>query len=71
MGTALFLRNKLPAKIYKNRKTHFFNYNLVPRVLSYPPYGARERETLSLSRSVGRVGENPGNAVVLTNDAVI
>ena len=21
-------------------------FNLVPRVLSYPPYGARERETL-------------------------
>ena len=36
--------------------------NLVPRVLSYPPYGARERE-LSLSRSAGRVGENPGNEV--------
>ena len=37
--------------------------NLVPRVLTYPPYGERERETLSLSRSVGRVGENPGNEV--------
>ena len=24
----------------------FFYVNLVPRVLSYPPYGARERETL-------------------------
>ena len=23
-----------------------FNANLVPRVLSYPPYGTRERETL-------------------------
>ena len=33
--------------------------NLVPRVLSYPPYGA-------LSRSVGRVGENPGNEVEVT-----
>ena len=33
--------------------------NLVPRVLSYPPY-----PTLSLSRSVGWVGENPGNEVV-------
>ena len=30
--------------------------NLVPRVLSYPPYGAR-------ARSAGRVGENPGNEV--------
>ena len=29
-------------------------YNLVPRVLSYPPHGAS---------SVGRVGENPGNEV--------
>ena len=28
--------------------------NLVPRVLSYPPYGARR---------VGQVGENPGNEV--------
>ena len=28
--------------------------NFVPRVLSYLPYGARERETL---------GENPGNEV--------
>ena len=38
--------------------------NLVPRVLSYPPPGARDRETgLSLSRSRGRVGENPGNEV--------
>ena len=38
--------------------------NLVPRVLSYPPSGARERETgHSLSRSRGRVGENPGNEV--------
>ena len=27
--------------------------NLFPRVLSYPPHGARE----------GRVGENPGNEV--------
>ena len=47
--------------------------NLVPRVLSYPPYGAREKETardvsLSLSRSVGRVGENPGNEVVIRKD---
>ena len=32
--------------------------NLVPKVLSYPPYGARERER-------GRVGENPGNEVAL------
>ena len=41
--------------------------NLVPRVLTYPPYGAREREreSLSLSLSVGRVGENPGNEVDL------
>ena len=33
--------------------------NLVPRVLSYPPYGARERETdrsLSLSRALRRAG---------------
>ena len=39
--------------------------NLVPRVLTYPPYGERERDSLSLtlSRSVGRVGENPGNEV--------
>ena len=40
--------------------------NLVPRVLFYPPYEARGRETrlsLSLSRSVGRVGENPGNEI--------
>ena len=29
--------------------------NQIPRVLSYPPYGPRE----------GRVGENPGNEVVL------
>ena len=35
--------------------------NLVPRVLSYPPYGASL--SLSLSCSVGRVGENPGNEV--------
>ena len=34
--------------------------NLVPRVLSCPPCGARES---SLSLSVGRVGENPGNEV--------
>ena len=32
-------------------------YNLVPRVLSYPPHGAS---------SVGRVGENPGNEVALS-----
>ena len=25
---------------------HYFKNNLVPRVLSYPPPGARERETL-------------------------
>ena len=38
--------------------------NLVPRVLSYPPFGARERErSLSLSPSEGRVGENSGNEV--------
>ena len=37
-------------------------YSLVPRVLSYPPYGARERERPgSLSRSVERVEENPGD----------
>ena len=35
--------------------------NLVSRVLSYPPYGAREG-------SVGRVGENPGNEVGLSID---
>ena len=32
--------------------------NFVPRVLSYPPHGAR-------ARSMGRVGENPGNEVAL------
>ena len=31
--------------------SHYVLNNLVPRVLSYPPYG-------------GRVGENPGNEVV-------
>ena len=33
--------------------------NFVPRILSYPPYGARERETslsLSLSLSLRRAG---------------
>ena len=35
--------------------------NLVPRVLSCPPYGASL--SLSLSCYVGRVGENPGNEV--------
>ena len=34
--------------------------NLVPRVLSYPP---------SLACSVGRVGENPGNEVWVSEDA--
>ena len=33
------------------------------QLLSYPPYGAREKETGLLPRSVGRVGENPGNEV--------
>ena len=34
--------------------------NLVPRVLSCPPYGARE----------GRVGENPGNEVEQSHSAI-
>ena len=38
--------------------------NLVPRVLSYPLCGA----SLRLSRSVGRVGENPGNEVAVGFD---
>ena len=43
--------------------------NLVPRVLSYPPPGARERETrFSLARSRERVGENPGNEVAFWGD---
>ena len=33
------------------------------QLLSYPPYGAREKETGLPPRSVGRVGENPGNEV--------
>ena len=41
--------------------------NLVPRVLSYPPYGA----LLSLSCSVGHVGENPGNEVALLLDQIV
>ena len=44
--------------------------NLVPRVLSYPPYGARERER-ETGRSVGRVGENPGNEVTEHQDSAI
>ena len=38
--------------------------NLVPRVLSYPLYGA----SLRLSRSVGRVGEKPGKEVAIGFD---
>ena len=47
-------RNKRPGRL-----------NLVPRVLSNLPYRARKSfpESLSLSRSVERVGENPGNEV--------
>ena len=33
------------------------------QLLSYPPYEAREKETGLPPRSVGRVGENPGNEV--------
>ena len=33
-----------------------WQHNLVPRVLSYPPYGARDRERVSLSLSLGREG---------------
>ena len=39
--------------------------NLVPRVLSYPPYGAGRS---SVGNPVGRVGENPGNEVGLRNE---
>ena len=38
--------------------------NLVPRVLSYPPYGTREAERCSAER----VGENPGNEVAVGFD---
>ena len=43
-----------------------WQHNLVPRVLPYPPCGVRDRERVSLSlyRSIGRVGENPRNEVV-------
>ena len=33
------------------------------QLLSYPPYGARKKETGLPPRSVGRVGGNPGNEV--------
>ena len=54
-----------PVDVRRLRSVKHKRYsNLVPRVLSYPPYGARGRETrLSLSRSIGRVGENPGNEI--------
>ena len=54
-------RSKSASKVDLLRADSFLG-NLVPRVLSYPPPGARERETrFSVSRSRGRVGENPGN----------
>ena len=33
---------------------------------THPTERERERDPLSLARSIGRVGENPGNEVVLS-----
>ena len=38
--------NNCVNKKYIVKSDSVFMINLVPRVLSYPPYGARERETL-------------------------
>ena len=60
--------SKRASKVDPLRADSFLG-NLVPRVLSYPPPGARQRETrFSRARSRGRVGENPGNEVAFWGD---
>ena len=41
------LSSMMTVWLYCNNSICFSLANLVPRVLSYPPYGARERETLA------------------------
>ena len=48
-----FARFYMTIMVATNVKGSKLTDNLFPRVLSYPPYGARE----------GRVEENPGNEV--------